>query len=176
MFLGFRKRQLEINWPRAWGKCSLARSVHYSRLALREPCDVRPATLPPQLLRVAPTTDPESYHVAKCRPRCPDPFFLLSLSLPSSGLQPGQSSCYIPTKGLHNSIMDDAYVRSPRDVLAHFGVAEHSGLSDSKVEASRLKHGKNGRTRSPLRDNMKHLLIDDSYSRGTSYSALGAGA
>lgn len=41
--------------------------------------------------------------------------------------------------------MDNAYVRSPRDVLAYFGVTEHTGLSDSKVEASRSKHGKNGK-------------------------------
>lgn len=41
--------------------------------------------------------------------------------------------------------MENAYVRSPRDVLAHFGATEASGLSDSKVEASRLKHGRNGR-------------------------------
>jgi Ca2+ transporting ATPase len=40
--------------------------------------------------------------------------------------------------------MENAYVRSPRDVLAHFGATEAHGLSDSQVEASRLKHGKNG--------------------------------
>lgn len=45
--------------------------------------------------------------------------------------------------------MENAYVRSPRDVLAHFGATEAHGLSDSKVEASRLKHGRNGR-RHPL--------------------------
>ena len=41
--------------------------------------------------------------------------------------------------------MENAYVRSPRDVLAHFGATEAHGLSDSKVEASRLKHGRNGK-------------------------------
>ena len=40
--------------------------------------------------------------------------------------------------------METAYVRSPRDVLAHFGATEARGLSDSQVEASRLKHGRNG--------------------------------
>jgi len=41
--------------------------------------------------------------------------------------------------------MDNAFVRSPRDVLEHFGATEAFGLSDSKVEALRLKHGRNGR-------------------------------
>lgn len=49
--------------------------------------------------------------------------------------------------------MDNAFVRSQRDVLAHFGVLENSGLSDTQVEASRLKHGKNGRLQAPS-DNM----------------------
>ena len=40
--------------------------------------------------------------------------------------------------------MENAYVRSPRDVLAHFGATEANGLSNSQVEASRLKHGRNG--------------------------------
>lgn len=40
--------------------------------------------------------------------------------------------------------MENAYVRSPRDVLAHFNVSENTGLSDSVVEASRQKYGKNG--------------------------------
>jgi len=40
--------------------------------------------------------------------------------------------------------MNDAFVRSTTEVLAHFGVAEHTGLSDSQVNTSRDKHGSNG--------------------------------
>lgn len=40
--------------------------------------------------------------------------------------------------------MDDAYVRSPQEVLKHFGVSEQAGLSSSAVEASRREHGRNG--------------------------------
>lgn len=39
--------------------------------------------------------------------------------------------------------MDDAFVRSTRDVLTHFNVSEESGLSDSAVLSSREKHGSN---------------------------------
>ncbi|EGP85744.1 unnamed protein product [Zymoseptoria tritici ST99CH_3D7] len=39
--------------------------------------------------------------------------------------------------------MDDAYSRSTAEVLKHFQVTEQSGLSESAVEASRQKHGKN---------------------------------
>ncbi|KAK5132465.1 hypothetical protein LTR08_009076 [Meristemomyces frigidus] len=39
--------------------------------------------------------------------------------------------------------MDNAYVRSPREVLEHFNVSEQTGLSDITVAASREKHGKN---------------------------------
>ena len=41
--------------------------------------------------------------------------------------------------------MDNAYVRSTKDVLAYFQVVEESGLSDSAVAASLAKHGKNGK-------------------------------
>jgi Ca2+ transporting ATPase len=40
--------------------------------------------------------------------------------------------------------MDDAYVRSTEEVLKHFQVTEQGGLSESAVETSRQKHGKNG--------------------------------
>jgi len=39
--------------------------------------------------------------------------------------------------------MENAYVRSSEDVLRHFSVSEHSGLSPKAVEASRSKHGPN---------------------------------
>ncbi|KAF2149818.1 calcium transporter ATPase [Myriangium duriaei CBS 260.36] len=39
--------------------------------------------------------------------------------------------------------MDNAYVRSTSDVLAHFQVSEQTGLSESAVAASLAKHGKN---------------------------------
>lgn len=40
--------------------------------------------------------------------------------------------------------MENAYARSPRDVLAYFGAQENAGLSTSQVEDLRKKHGKNG--------------------------------
>jgi Ca2+ transporting ATPase len=43
--------------------------------------------------------------------------------------------------------MDNAYVRSPRDVLSYFGTTEAHGLSDSQVEDLRAKHGRNGMLR-----------------------------
>ncbi|KAK3110278.1 hypothetical protein LTR53_015593, partial [Teratosphaeriaceae sp. CCFEE 6253] len=39
--------------------------------------------------------------------------------------------------------MDNAFVRSPKEVLEHFHVAEDSGLSDLGVESAIQKHGKN---------------------------------
>ncbi|TKX20346.1 calcium-transporting ATPase-like protein 2 [Elsinoe australis] len=39
--------------------------------------------------------------------------------------------------------MDNAFVRTAQDVLSHFQVTEERGLSQSAVEASRQKHGKN---------------------------------
>ncbi|EME39239.1 hypothetical protein DOTSEDRAFT_75085 [Dothistroma septosporum NZE10] len=39
--------------------------------------------------------------------------------------------------------MDNAYVRSPQEVLKHFNVSEQQGLSESAVQASRQKHGRN---------------------------------
>ena len=39
--------------------------------------------------------------------------------------------------------MENAYVRSAQDVLKHFNVSGHSGLSTKAVEASREKHGRN---------------------------------
>ncbi|KAF4547747.1 E1-E2 ATPase-like protein 4 [Elsinoe fawcettii] len=39
--------------------------------------------------------------------------------------------------------MDNAFVRPAQDVLSHFQVTEDRGLSESAVEASRKKHGKN---------------------------------
>ena len=66
-------------------------------------------------------------------------------------------------------------MRSPRDVLAHFGATETNGLSDSQVEALRLKHGRNGTLRSPSANNSKRPLIPrDSHSRRASYSPVGA--
>ncbi|KAF2725581.1 calcium transporter ATPase [Polychaeton citri CBS 116435] len=39
--------------------------------------------------------------------------------------------------------MDNAYIRSTQEVLKHFDVPEHKGLSDAAVSASRQKHGRN---------------------------------
>lgn len=44
-------------------------------------------------------------------------------------------------------------MRSPQDVLKHFGVSEHNGLSESAVTASRQKHGKNGMLQRDLSHN-----------------------
>lgn len=41
--------------------------------------------------------------------------------------------------------MDNAYVRSPKEVLEHFNVSEQAGLSDITVTASLQKYGKNGK-------------------------------
>ena len=46
--------------------------------------------------------------------------------------------------------MDNAFVRSPRDVLEHFNVTQDAGLSSGKVEASRQKYGKNGKDRASV--------------------------
>ena len=39
--------------------------------------------------------------------------------------------------------MEDAYVRSPSEVLKHFGVSESRGLSSEKVKEQRQKFGPN---------------------------------
>lgn len=41
--------------------------------------------------------------------------------------------------------MDDAFLRSPQEVLKHFNVSQQAGLSERAVEAAREKHGRNGR-------------------------------
>jgi P-type Ca2+ transporter type 2A len=43
--------------------------------------------------------------------------------------------------------MDNAYVRSPREVLEHFNVNEDAGLSDMAAAAAQQKYGKNGTLR-----------------------------
>jgi Ca2+ transporting ATPase len=40
--------------------------------------------------------------------------------------------------------MDNAYTRTPAEVLQHFQVTEQKGLSESQVNDLRTKHGKNG--------------------------------
>lgn len=40
--------------------------------------------------------------------------------------------------------MDDAYARTPEQVLQHFQVEEHQGLGDAQVVTSREKYGSNG--------------------------------
>jgi hypothetical protein len=40
--------------------------------------------------------------------------------------------------------MDDAYVRSPSEVLKHFQVSENRGLSSGRVKAQRETFGPNG--------------------------------
>ncbi|KAF2141734.1 uncharacterized protein K452DRAFT_228290 [Aplosporella prunicola CBS 121167] len=45
--------------------------------------------------------------------------------------------------------MECAYVRSPRDVLAHFQVEEATGLSNDRVTTSREKYGKNALPEDP---------------------------
>jgi len=40
--------------------------------------------------------------------------------------------------------MDNAFTRTPQEVLAHFQVTEQEGLSNQAVVASREKYGRNG--------------------------------
>ncbi len=69
--------------------------------------------------------------------------------------------------------MDDAFVRSPKEVLEHFRVAESDGLTDLGVESALQKYGKNGRHTDPIRV-AQHKLTVFSYTRGSAYAAMGA--
>lgn len=40
--------------------------------------------------------------------------------------------------------MDNAFTRTPQEVLAHFQVTEQQGLSSQAVVASKEKYGRNG--------------------------------
>jgi Ca2+ transporting ATPase len=40
--------------------------------------------------------------------------------------------------------MEDAYTKTPSEVLKAFGVAEEKGLSAQQVQSLRQKHGRNG--------------------------------
>ena len=40
-----------------------------------------------------------------------------------------------------------AFTRSTAEVLQHFGVSEHTGLSDDRIHSLRTKHGPNGTSR-----------------------------
>lgn len=40
--------------------------------------------------------------------------------------------------------MDNAFVRSPQEVLKHFSVTEQTGYAQSAIEGVRQKYGKNG--------------------------------
>ena len=51
--------------------------------------------------------------------------------------------------------MDNAYTRTPAEVLQHFQVTEQKGLSESQVQDLRSKHGKNGESAS-ISLNMSH--------------------
>jgi hypothetical protein len=70
--------------------------------------------------------------------------------------------------------MENAYVRSPRDVLEYFGATEVHGLSDSQVEALRLKHGRNGRLHLLLTTIPSICSLLRSHPRRTSYPPMGA--
>lgn len=53
--------------------------------------------------------------------------------------------------------MDDAYIRSSKEVLEHFNVSEEAGLSDSAVQYSLQKYGKNGETRARRHAVCEHI-------------------
>lgn len=40
--------------------------------------------------------------------------------------------------------MENAYTKTPSEVLKHFQVTEEKGLSEQQVKSLRDKHGKNG--------------------------------
>ena len=40
--------------------------------------------------------------------------------------------------------MENAYTKTPEEVLKHFQVTETKGLSEQQVKSLREKHGKNG--------------------------------
>ncbi len=40
--------------------------------------------------------------------------------------------------------MENAYTRTPTEVLKHFQVTEEKGLSEQQVKSLREQHGKNG--------------------------------
>lgn len=42
------------------------------------------------------------------------------------------------------AVMDNAFVKSPRDVLAYFGADERVGQTEEQVKKSREKYGPNG--------------------------------
>jgi Ca2+ transporting ATPase len=42
--------------------------------------------------------------------------------------------------------MENAYTRTPAEVLQHFQVTEQKGLSETQVKDLRSKHGKNGKS------------------------------
>lgn len=55
--------------------------------------------------------------------------------------------------------MDNAFTRTPQEVLAHFQVTEQGGLSNQAVVASREKYGRNGML--PSTRNQKGCKLTD---------------
>jgi magnesium-transporting ATPase (P-type) len=45
--------------------------------------------------------------------------------------------------------MENAYTKTPAEVLQHFQVTEDKGLSEQQVKELRAKHGKNGKFAHP---------------------------
>jgi len=55
--------------------------------------------------------------------------------------------------------MDNAFVKSARDVLAYFGADDRVGLTEEQVKKSREKYGANGETvNTVVAERMQHLL------------------
>lgn len=65
---------------------------------------------------------------------------------------PGSADCVCPTSRCPwrltpvcpRAAMENAYTKSPAQVLKHFQVSQASGLSDAQVARQRAEHGRNG--------------------------------
>lgn len=84
-----------------------------------------------------------------------DAFNHLIFSSPTSGISPPRFLSYPPLdidcridplqKGKdYSANMEAAYLSSTDEVLNHFQVDEHTGLSDGQAETNRDKFGRNG--------------------------------
>ena len=62
------------------------------------------------------------------------------ISLP---LQPAQTRLSLTAL---LGMMEDAYIRSPQEVLRYFAASEQQGLSEAQVQIAKAKYGRNGTT------------------------------
>jgi magnesium-transporting ATPase (P-type) len=72
--------------------------------------------------------------------------------------------------------MDDAFIKSPSEVLKHFQVSERRGLSEERVKGQRDKFGPNGTKEDhAILDRKCLLMFIDSIARRTAHATMGAG-